>query len=101
MGNYETFHANECFGQDNSIKYLVLIIYDISSNKRRTKMAKLLESYGFRVQRSAFEAVVSMPEYLKLLKGLTGLLTNRMIMFVFIVLLVIPKFPHGKCSKHN
>jgi CRISPR-associated protein Cas2 len=77
VGNYETFHANECFGQDNSIKYLVLIIYDISSNKRRTKMAKLLESYGFRVQRSAFEAVVSMPEYLKLLKRIDRLVDEQ------------------------
>ena len=29
-----------------------LVIYDIVSNKRRLKLAKLLEGYGRRVQRS-------------------------------------------------
>lgn len=32
-----------------------LVIYDIVSNKRRLKLAKLLEGYGVRVQRSCFE----------------------------------------------
>lgn len=36
--------------------YTVLIIYDIIDNKRRNRMAKFLESYGVRVQKSAFEA---------------------------------------------
>lgn len=36
-----------------------LIIYDIFDNKRRTKMAKLLEGYGVRVQKSAFEFWIS------------------------------------------
>ena len=33
----------------------VLIIYDIEDNKRRNKVVKVLESYGVRVQKSAFE----------------------------------------------
>lgn len=32
-------------------KFFVLIIYDISENKRRNKMVKVLKSYGFRVQK--------------------------------------------------
>ncbi|TVW81228.1 CRISPR-associated endonuclease Cas2 [Streptococcus pneumoniae] len=32
-----------------------LIIYDIISNKRRLRLAKLLEGFGMRVQRSCFE----------------------------------------------
>ena len=40
-------------------KYLVLFIYDISDNKRRLKLSKLLESYGMRVQKSGFEAFLS------------------------------------------
>ena len=39
-------------------KYFVLIIYDISDNKRRNNMVKILSSYGFRVQKSAFEAML-------------------------------------------
>jgi len=32
-----------------------LLIYDISRNKLRTKVAKIAEGYGVRVQKSAFE----------------------------------------------
>ena len=32
-----------------------LVVYDIESNKRRSKVSALLESYGVRVQKSAFE----------------------------------------------
>jgi CRISPR-associated protein Cas2 len=32
-----------------------LIIYDISDEKRLRKIAKIMESYGIRVQRSVFE----------------------------------------------
>lgn len=39
-------------------KVFVLIIYDIVDNKRRTKLAKYLQGFGFRVQKSAFEAVI-------------------------------------------
>ena len=31
-------------------KYLVVIIYDISDNKRRVKLSKYLQGFGFRVQ---------------------------------------------------
>ena len=37
---------------EDADKKLILIIYDIIDNKRRTKMVKLLESYGTRVQKS-------------------------------------------------
>ncbi len=32
-----------------------LVIYDIANQKRRLKLARLLEGYGKRVQRSCFE----------------------------------------------
>lgn len=44
-------------------KRLVLIIYDIMENKTRAKMVKLLESYGRRVQKSAFEVLISNSQY--------------------------------------
>ena len=37
-------------------KFLTVIIYDITDNKRRLNMVKCLEKYGHRVQKSAFEA---------------------------------------------
>ncbi len=36
-----------------------LIIYDIADDKRRYKIAKILEGYGVRVQLSAFEVWIS------------------------------------------
>ena len=44
-----------------------MVIYDICDNRRRSKLAKLFSSYGFRVQKSAFEAVISHVKYRKLL----------------------------------
>lgn len=38
---------------------LYIIIYDISCNRRRSKISKLLESYGIRVQKSTFEVITS------------------------------------------
>ncbi len=39
----------------NSPRYFYLITYDLSNNKRRLKLSKLLESLGMRVQGSVFE----------------------------------------------
>lgn len=48
-------------------KVFVLIIYDISENKTRVKLAKMLLGYGFRIQKSAFEAVITKKKYKELL----------------------------------
>lgn len=45
----------------------ILVIYDIVSNKRRVAFAKKMNGYGFRVQKSAFEAMISEKIYKKLL----------------------------------
>ena len=39
-------------------KQFILIIYDITDNRRRLKFAKLLEGYGKRVQKSAFILII-------------------------------------------
>lgn len=38
----------------------VVVCYDISDNRRRTRVGKVLEGYGERVQRSVFECDLSM-----------------------------------------
>ncbi|MDR3088456.1 MAG: CRISPR-associated endonuclease Cas2 [Desulfobulbaceae bacterium] len=43
----------------NPGKYV--IIYDISDDKERNRLAKLLEGFGFRVQESAFECLLTRP----------------------------------------
>ena len=44
----------------------ILIIYDIRNDKRRRKLVKILESYGIRVQYSAFEFQLSNTIYQKM-----------------------------------
>lgn len=51
-------------------KVFVLIIYDIVENKKRLKLSKLLLGYGFRIQKSAFEAVITKKKYKELLERL-------------------------------
>lgn len=60
--------VNEDDKEDREGRNLILIIYDIVDNKVRTKFAKLMEGYGTRVQKSAFEAKLTAKQYKKLLK---------------------------------
>ena len=48
----------------------ILIIYDICDDKRRRKVVKILESYGMRVQYSAFEVFINQKQYEQLIKKL-------------------------------
>ena len=58
-------------------KMYILIIYDIVNNKRRYRFAKKIKGYGFRVQRSAFEAFVSDRLYLKLMKEVPKIIDSE------------------------
>lgn len=49
-------------------EFVVLMIYDISDDKRRSKMVKCLESFGTRVQKSAFEGMLTKKLYDKMMK---------------------------------
>ena len=63
--------------RENHQKYVVLIIYDIVSNKQRVKIAKLLSSYGARVQKSAFEARLNKKQYMKMLSDIERMLKTE------------------------
>lgn len=56
------YEESEFMAEDER-HYIVLIIYDITDNKRRSRMVKCLESYGTRVQKSAFEAFLTKKKY--------------------------------------
>lgn len=43
--------------------FTVIVIYDIISNKRRFQLAKLLNAFGFRIQKSAFECFLTREKY--------------------------------------
>ena len=61
------FNINDNIEED---KIFVLIIYDIIDNRKRVQFAKYLQSYGFRVQKSAFEALIKKNIYKNLIKGI-------------------------------
>lgn len=63
--------------ENRSKKVYILVIYDIVSNKRRTAFAKKMNGYGFRVQKSAFEAMISMRLYKDLLKEIPKLICSE------------------------
>ncbi len=60
-----------------SKKLFVLIIYDIVDNKRRVRFAKKMSGYGFRVQKSAFEALIEDGLFQKLQKEIPALINPK------------------------
>ncbi|WP_176838595.1 CRISPR-associated endonuclease Cas2 [Fusobacterium hominis] len=68
------WHINK---NENSNKVFVLIIYDIVENKIRNKFYKKMKGYGFQVQKSAFEAIISDSLYKKLLKEVPKLINTE------------------------
>ena len=63
----------------NSIdeRFYVLVIYDIIDNKKRSKLANIMKSFGFRVQKSAFEARLEEKKYVKLLSKIQPLIDDN------------------------
>ena len=66
LENY--FFDSNTQASDN--KKLVLVIYDVTDNKRRYKLVKFLEKFGKRVQKSAFEMVLDNSTYTRLMNSL-------------------------------
>jgi len=56
---------------------LWVIAYDSPSNKRRRKLAKLLEGYGERLQWSVFECRLQPHQQRRLRQGLMGIATGE------------------------
>ena len=51
----------------------ILIMYDISEDKRRTNVEKLLASYGYRVNYSVFELDIKKSDYRNLIDRLVSI----------------------------
>ena len=58
------------------MRHRILVCYDISSDKRRDKIAKACESYGARIQFSVFECPLDELR-LQQLRADLGMLINR------------------------
>ncbi len=57
---------NYIFGDNEPLRkntVYALVIYDIEENRKRTKLAKFLNGYGNRVQKSAFEVCVTKKKF--------------------------------------
>jgi CRISPR-associated protein Cas2 len=44
----------------------IIVSYDIVSNRKRYRVAKILKNYGVRVQKSVFECQIDDRQYLKM-----------------------------------
>ncbi|WP_246777845.1 CRISPR-associated endonuclease Cas2 [Buchananella hordeovulneris] len=53
-----------------------IIAYDIASNRRRTRIAALLEGWGFRIQESVFQLSVSQAELAEIQRQLQELIVE-------------------------
>ena len=67
------YEENEFLVEDER-RYIVLVTYDITDDRRRTRMVKCLERYGIRVQKSAFEAFLTEKKYERMMELTSGLI---------------------------
>ncbi len=71
---FENYTFEEPKGKVDSFS---LLIYDIVDNKKRTKFAKYMESYGTRVQKSAFEIRVNKRLFKQMVSGIPQYVSNE------------------------
>ena len=67
------YEENEFLVEDER-RHIVVVIYDITDDRRRTRMVKCLERYGIRVQKSAFEAFFTEKKYEHMMELTSGLI---------------------------
>ncbi len=67
-------------------KVFVIIVYDIVSNNVRNRLIKLIRSYGFRIQKSVFEAVSTLERIKSLCSKIPAIVdgeTDSVVVYVF------------------
>ena len=63
---------------ENAMKSWYLVCFDISDDRVRTRLGKLLLCYGYRVQESVFEIAVATPvQFRDLRRRVLGLLEDE------------------------
>ncbi len=58
-------------------KHIYIIAYDISSNKRRRGISKLLEEQGIRMNKSVFECFITPATYKILMKTINKIINPK------------------------
>ena len=61
-----------------SEKIFILVVYDISNDKRRTKLHKRLKDFGTPVQYSVFECIINSQEFGKMKAAVRKILKPRL-----------------------
>ena len=56
---------------------MYVVSYDITSDRRRNKIAKTLEGYGIRIQYSVFECRLTEKKYKEMYRKLMQLMTDE------------------------
>lgn len=77
MGPELLFEQYEFGEKEHNEDAFSLLIYDIIENKRRTKLARYMEGYGVRVQKSAFEIRVNKKKFEEMLAGIPQFVTDE------------------------
>jgi CRISPR-associated protein Cas2 len=58
-------------------KQFYIIAYDISGNKRRSRVVKILEAYGTRMNKSVFECFILPVTYIKIVKLISDVIDPK------------------------
>lgn len=55
-------------------KLFIVVAYDITQNRRRNKIAKILEQYGHRINLSVFECVLTTAQFYKIQENIATII---------------------------
>jgi CRISPR-associated protein Cas2 len=64
-------------------RILQIVAYDIEDDRKRNRIAKLLEKYGVRVNRSVFECMFTPAQLLKVKENIAGKIDRKTDSVVF------------------
>lgn len=78
----------------------ILIAYDISSNRCRQKVAKILENYGIRVNKSVFMCTIKTESQLNALLHSFQPIIHEKILFLYYLFVVVVMPMHGLKKKN-
>lgn len=81
--------------------FTVIVIYDIISNKRRTKLSKLLCGYGYRIQKSAFECILTRENCDKLFRQIRNFAEPEDLIRIYKLNQNVQTFIYGKEIKNE
>ena len=70
IGYQDELTDTEVLSKVGNRTYLVLIIFDVTDNKKRYRISKKLKGYGEWVQRSAFECHLTLRQYERMIQDI-------------------------------